>query len=38
MSIESLKAEIAREFGTPALVIDLDVVEHNIAKIGRAHV
>jgi len=33
MSIESLKAEIAREFGTPALVIDLDVVEHNIKKV-----
>ena len=32
MSIDNLKAEIAREFGTPALVIDLDVVEHNIAK------
>lgn len=32
MSIDSLKAEIAREFGTPALVIDLDIVEHNITK------
>ncbi|MFM8607458.1 MAG: D-TA family PLP-dependent enzyme [Hyphomicrobiales bacterium] len=32
MSIESLKSEIARDFGTPALVIDLDVVDHNIAK------
>ncbi len=28
----SLKTKIAREIGTPALVVDLDVVERNIAK------
>ncbi len=28
----TLKAKIAREIGTPALVVDLDVVEHNIAR------
>ncbi|MHB2165362.1 D-TA family PLP-dependent enzyme [Alsobacter sp. R-9] len=28
----SLKTRIAREFGTPTLVIDLDVVERNIAR------
>ncbi|WP_230531534.1 D-TA family PLP-dependent enzyme [Microvirga roseola] len=33
MSIENLKAEIARQFGTPAVVIDLDVVERNIARL-----
>lgn len=33
MSIESLKAEVARQFGTPAVVIDLDVVERNIARV-----
>ena len=33
MSIESLKAQIAREFGTPAVVIDLDRVERNIARV-----
>jgi D-serine deaminase-like pyridoxal phosphate-dependent protein len=33
MSIESLKAEIARQFGTPAVVIDLDIVERNIARL-----
>lgn len=33
MSIETLKAEIARQFGTPAVVIDLDVVERNIARV-----
>ncbi len=32
MSIESLKAQVAREFGTPAVVIDLDRVERNIAR------
>ena len=30
--IETLKRTIAREFGTPAVVIDLDVVERNIAR------
>jgi D-serine deaminase-like pyridoxal phosphate-dependent protein len=29
----SLKSEIARHFGTPAVVVDLDVVERNIAKL-----
>jgi D-serine deaminase-like pyridoxal phosphate-dependent protein len=33
MSIENLKAEVARQFGTPAVVIDLDVVERNIARV-----
>ena len=33
MTIETLKAEIARQFGTPAVVIDLDVVERNIARV-----
>ncbi|MCU0818735.1 MAG: D-TA family PLP-dependent enzyme [Beijerinckiaceae bacterium] len=32
MGIETLKQRIAREIGTPALVVDLDVVERNIAK------
>jgi D-serine deaminase-like pyridoxal phosphate-dependent protein len=33
MSIEALKSEVARQFGTPAVVIDLDVVERNIARV-----
>ncbi len=33
MSIERLKTEIAREFGTPAVVVDLDRVERNIARV-----
>jgi D-serine deaminase-like pyridoxal phosphate-dependent protein len=33
MSIEILKARVAREFGTPAVVVDLDVVERNIARV-----
>jgi D-serine deaminase-like pyridoxal phosphate-dependent protein len=33
MSIDALKTEIAREFGTPAVVIDLDRVERNIARV-----
>jgi D-serine deaminase-like pyridoxal phosphate-dependent protein len=32
----SLAAKIAREYGTPAAVIDLDRVEHNIARIQAA--
>ena len=28
----TLKQRIAREFGTPAMVVDLDVVERNIAR------
>jgi D-serine deaminase-like pyridoxal phosphate-dependent protein len=35
MSIESLKADVARTFGTPAVVIDLDKVERNIARVQR---
>jgi D-serine deaminase-like pyridoxal phosphate-dependent protein len=31
--LEALKARVAREFGTPAVVIDLDVVERNIARV-----
>lgn len=33
MSIEDLKTRVAREFGTPAVVVDLDVVERNIARV-----
>jgi D-serine deaminase-like pyridoxal phosphate-dependent protein len=33
MSIEALKAEVARQFGTPVVVVDLDVVERNIARV-----
>ncbi len=33
MSIENLKIEVARQFGTPAVVIDLDIVERNIARV-----
>ena len=33
MRIESLKADVARQFGTPAVVIDLDRVERNIARV-----
>lgn len=33
MSIQALKDEVARQFGTPAVVIDLDVVERNIAHV-----
>ena len=32
MSAENLKAEIARRYGTPAVVIDLEIVERNIAR------
>lgn len=31
--METLKSRIAREIGTPALVVDLDVVERNIARV-----
>ena len=31
-----LAAKIAREFGTPALVVDMDRVERNIARIQAA--
>ncbi len=33
MSLSELKATIARDFGTPAVVIDLDRVEANIARV-----
>ncbi len=32
----NLKDTIAREYGTPAVVIDLDIVTHNIAKLQAA--
>lgn len=32
MPLETLKQRIAREIGTPALVVDLDVVDRNIRK------
>ncbi len=35
MSSESLKSQIADDFGTPALVVDLDRVERNIARVQR---
>ena len=35
MSLERLKAEIANDFGTPALVIDLERVERNIARVQK---
>ncbi len=33
MTTQTLKDEIARQFGTPAVVVDLDVVERNIARV-----
>ena len=33
MSLAELKTRIARGFGTPAVVIDLDVVDRNIARV-----
>jgi D-serine deaminase-like pyridoxal phosphate-dependent protein len=33
MNTANLKAEIPRRYGTPAVVIDLDVVERNIARL-----
>ena len=35
MSIDNLKTAIARDFGTPAVVIDLDIVERNIKRIQK---
>jgi D-serine deaminase-like pyridoxal phosphate-dependent protein len=35
MSSEALKTQVAREFGTPAVVIDLDRVEANIARVQQ---
>ncbi len=33
MTLATLKTQIARDFGTPAVVIDLDVVDRNIARV-----
>ncbi len=33
MGLSQLKAQIARDYGTPAMVIDLNVVENNIARV-----
>ena len=33
MPLADLKSHIAREFGTPAVVIDLDIVDRNIARV-----
>ena len=35
MSIDTLKKEIAEAFGTPAVVIDLDVVDRNIERVQK---
>jgi len=35
MGIDTLKTQITREFGTPAVVIDLDRVEANIARVQK---
>src|SRR5215467_15218551 len=35
MSIDTLKAEIQDTYGTPAVVIDLDRVERNIARVQK---
>lgn len=35
MANDILKKKIAREFGTPAVVIDLDVVDRNIARVQK---
>ena len=35
MSIDTLKKEIAEAFGTPAVVIDLNVVDRNIERVQR---
>lgn len=35
MSTEDLVSAVAREFGTPAVVVDLDVVERNVARIQK---
>ena len=35
MSVETLRAQIANDFGTPAVVIDLDRVERNILRVQR---
>ena len=35
MSVEALKAQIANDFGTPVVVIDLDRVERNILRVQK---
>lgn len=35
MSMDTLKDAVARRFGTPAVVVDLDVVERNIARVQQ---
>ena len=35
MSLEQLKIDISRDFGTPAVVIDLDIVERNVARLQK---
>ncbi len=35
MNLAALKTQIAREFGTPSVVIDLDVVERNISRVQQ---
>src|SRR6185503_369899 len=35
MSLAQLKSQIANDFGTPAVVIDLDRVEHNIQRVQK---
>jgi D-serine deaminase-like pyridoxal phosphate-dependent protein len=35
MSIDTLKRQVADEFGTPAVVVDLDRVERNIARVQK---
>ena len=35
MTIDRLRSQIANDFGTPALVIDLDRVERNIARVQK---
>ncbi len=35
VGLDRLKQEIAHTFGTPAVVIDLDIVERNIARVQQ---
>ncbi len=35
MKLEQLKTEISESFGTPAIVVDLDVVDRNIARVQK---
>ena len=36
MTLDTLKHRIARIYGTPAVVVDLDVVARNIARVQAA--